>query len=359
MNLKTKNPIFLQLESITPSSKSISDLQGILDIRHEVVSVTIGCDNQSIVYPGDTTAWLDHLRSLNTSDSIIIGHDIRSALRSLDLNFDFKPLFLGDTMLMCCYCGYPETDLELQAKRIDYVGASNRPNLIRLSQLNPADWKDLVAYNAWRIKAIKTLYFNLLKKFPERELQIIDQTLKLCLKKHNIDWVLYDKTLETLEANLKEETSRDVTTTTFRNREAMRAMRERAVDPRDNKALIDLNYSKAVTHRWTGGSNDNSASFNIQNIQNDSGIKELWIADPDCVYIIVDLNQIEARVLAWLADEHQLLQAFTEGRDIYCEFGNMLFGTTLNPEDSRRSICKIAILGLGYGMGAGTFLKIL
>lgn len=71
---------------------------------------------------------------------------------------------------------------------------------------------------------------------------------------------------------------------------------------------------------------------------------------------IADLSNIEARMLAWLAKEHELVNAFATGRDVYCEFATQIYGRTITKADPlERYVGKTAILGLGYGMGADKF----
>ena len=82
---------------------------------------------------------------------------------------------------------------------------------------------------------------------------------------------------------------------------------------------------------------------------------------------IIDLAQIEARILAWLAGQDDLLKGFADGEDIYSQFATTLFGVPVHkarktdPESIRkiltirRGFGKDAILGCGYGMGAQKF----
>ena len=75
---------------------------------------------------------------------------------------------------------------------------------------------------------------------------------------------------------------------------------------------------------------------------------------------IADLSNIEARMLAWLAKEHDLVEAFRTGRDVYCEFASQIYGRTITKDDKlERYVGKTAILGLGYGMGADKFKQTL
>ena len=139
---------------------------------------------------------------------------------------------------------------------------------------------------------------------------------------------------------------------------SLETIKERIVIPGSNRAMMDINYSKAITHRWSSGGEEGQQSFNMQNMKKSAGVRELWVPDPGHVYVIADLAQIEARVVAWYGQEVSLLEGFAKGTDIYCDFGQHIFGHVLNKktEGSERQICKTAILGLGFGMGAEKFL---
>jgi DNA polymerase len=63
--------------------------------------------------------------------------------------------------------------------------------------------------------------------------------------------------------------------------------------------------------------------------------------------VVSDYSAIEARVLAWLAGEEWVLQAFRDGRDIYVETAQRMGGLT-------RSQGKIAVLALGYNGALGS-----
>lgn len=78
--------------------------------------------------------------------------------------------------------------------------------------------------------------------------------------------------------------------------------------------------------------------------------------DPDRPLIVYDFAGIEARVLAWLAGQEDAVQLFRDGADIYVEMASSIFSKS--PDEvtkHERMIGKIAILGLGYGMGAAKF----
>jgi DNA polymerase len=62
-----------------------------------------------------------------------------------------------------------------------------------------------------------------------------------------------------------------------------------------------------------------------------------------------DFSAIEARVLAWLAGEDWVTQAFVEGRDLYVETAERMGGGMGRPEG------KIAVLAAGYQGSVGSF----
>lgn len=70
-------------------------------------------------------------------------------------------------------------------------------------------------------------------------------------------------------------------------------------------------------------------------------------------FLVADYSAIEARVLAWLAGEEWVLEAFRSGRDIYVETAAMMRGISYEDAKEFRKEGKIAVLALGYGGGPG------
>jgi DNA polymerase len=70
-----------------------------------------------------------------------------------------------------------------------------------------------------------------------------------------------------------------------------------------------------------------------------------------------DSSQIEARTLAWLAGQEDLVAAFDRDEDVYCIMASAIYGRTITKADTReRFVGKTTILGCGYGMGAVKFM---
>jgi DNA polymerase I-like protein with 3'-5' exonuclease and polymerase domains len=125
------------------------------------------------------------------------------------------------------------------------------------------------------------------------------------------------------------------------------------VGARNNGKLpIPLKYYGAHTGRWAG-----SDKVNFQNLpsrdKKKKTLKNAVIAPEGYMVINCDSSQIEARVLAWLAGQTDVVQAFTEGRDVYSEFATKIYKKPISKDNPiERFVGKTCILGLGYGTGA-------
>mgnify|MGYP001318252061 FL=1 len=123
----------------------------------------------------------------------------------------------------------------------------------------------------------------------------------------------------------------------------------------DGTFSVPLRYYAAHTGRFGG-----SDKINLQNLPRGSTLRRAIMAPEGQRLYIADLSNIEARMLAWLAKEHDLVEAFRTGRDVYCEFASQIYGRTITKENKlERYVGKTAILGLGYGMGADKFKQTL
>ena len=111
---------------------------------------------------------------------------------------------------------------------------------------------------------------------------------------------------------------------------------------------VYLNYCGAHTTRWSGGD-----KLNFQNFPRGGELRKSLLAPPGHVLVVVDSAQIEARVLAWLAGEQWLLDAFRKGEDVYSLFASKAYDRTITKADKEeRQVGKTCVLGLGYSMGA-------
>ena len=58
-------------------------------------------------------------------------------------------------------------------------------------------------------------------------------------------------------------------------------------------------------------------------------IRTAFVPQNDMKFIVADFSAIEARVLAWIADERWRIQMFKDGGDIYCDSASKMFGVPI------------------------------
>lgn len=81
-------------------------------------------------------------------------------------------------------------------------------------------------------------------------------------------------------------------------------------------------------------------------------IRPCFLAKEGHSFCIADYSAIEARGIAWIADEQKLLHVFRNHGDPYTDFAAKVYGLNNEQIDKKkRQVGKICILGLGYGMG--------
>lgn len=114
---------------------------------------------------------------------------------------------------------------------------------------------------------------------------------------------------------------------------------------------IMLNYYGAHTGRFSGGD-----KVNLQNLPRGGALRKALTAPDGHVVVACDSSQIEARLVAYLAGQKDLVQSFREGRDVYSEFASDVYNRPVTKTDKvERHVGKTCILGLGYGMGPDKF----
>jgi len=114
---------------------------------------------------------------------------------------------------------------------------------------------------------------------------------------------------------------------------------------------IPLRYYAAHTGRWGGDD-----KVNLQNLPRGSILKDAIMAPPGHVVVDSDSSQIEARTLAWLAEQNDLVDAFERGEDVYRIMASSIYNkATEEISKDERFVGKTTILGCGYGMGSAKF----
>jgi len=120
-------------------------------------------------------------------------------------------------------------------------------------------------------------------------------------------------------------------------------------------ALADTNHPLGVPLLYYGAHTGRKSGWdklNMQNLKKGSALRQAIKAPYKDMIVVGDLSQIECRMAATLAGQWDMVQAFAEGRDLYCEFGSDLFGRDITPDDYvERFLSKTTVLGCQYGVG--------
>lgn len=89
-------------------------------------------------------------------------------------------------------------------------------------------------------------------------------------------------------------------------------------------------------------------------------IRTAFIPSEGCRFVVSDFSAIEARVLAWIAGEEWTLEAFRQGKDIYCETASMMYRVPVEKHGQNshlRQKGKVAVLACGYQGGVGAMKR--
>ena len=124
----------------------------------------------------------------------------------------------------------------------------------------------------------------------------------------------------------------------------------RYVEPATGRIHTRFDQAVAATGRLS------SADPNLQNIpvrtELGRSIRAAFVAPPGHVILSADYSQIELRILAHLAEDPELIDAFTSGGDVHARTAALVFGKKqpeVTPEERRAA--KAINFGVIYGMG--------
>jgi DNA polymerase bacteriophage-type len=79
-------------------------------------------------------------------------------------------------------------------------------------------------------------------------------------------------------------------------------------------------------------------------------LRPCFTADTGKALVSVDFSQVEARVVAWLAQQEDILEVFRRGEDVYTYAADKIGSNS-------RQLGKIVTLALGFGMGTDKFVQ--
>jgi DNA polymerase I-like protein with 3'-5' exonuclease and polymerase domains len=399
--------------------KSHTTEEYIRDSRFEVIGVAVKRDaEETRWFSGTSSALAQFLSDYDFAGSVVVAHNAKFDVAILSWVFGIVPLKIVDTLSMARALHTIEVGGSLAAlseyyglgvKGTEVLSAINKRRL----DFSPTELAQYGEYCIQDVELTAKLFAQLVDNFPMAELDLIDLTIRMFTE----PVLVLDKQLLTdhLAAVLgkKKALIEQVTHTPKiirSNPKFAQLLRDLSVSPpmkisqttgketyafaktdegfkalllHDNPEVqilaeirlgikssleqtrterfmgiaergplpIPLRYYAAHTGRWGGDD-----KLNMQNLPRGGVLKKAVRAPDGYVFVDCDSSQIEARTLAWLAEQKDLVTAFERGDDVYKIMAAAIYE---KPEDQitkeERFVGKTTILGCGYGMGADKF----
>jgi DNA polymerase len=397
------------------SLSKITTEEYIRDPRFEVIGVSVKVNDEPAEWFSgtrkQTKAWLDQFP---WESSIAIAHNAMFDMAIKNWRFDIRPKRIIDTLSMLRAIDGPDAGNSLAKAAERYGLGVKGTEVVNALGKRRLDFtpEELAAYGVYCINDVELTYklaMKLLDGFPKEELQLIDLTMRmftepvLYLEKADLELHLADVRAKKNDLLGKALISKD---NLMSNPQLAETLRSLGVTPpmkispttgketyafakndEDFKALLEhenpivqaivaarlgvkstleetrterfigianrgplpvpLRYYAAHTGRFGGDD-----KVNLQNLPRKSPLKKAIKAPPGYVVIDCDSSQIEARTLAWLAGQWDLVEAFDRGEDVYKIMASSIYGVPVEEvTDAQRFVGKTTILGAGYGMG--------
>ena len=427
------NLITIDFETYYDKSYSLMRLtteEYIQDEQFQVIGFSIKIDNgPSIWYSGNHEVLSSHLKRYNWRNSAVLAHNTLFDGAILKWIFKITPKFYLDTLCMARAIHGVDAGGSLAALALRYNIGEKGTEVIEAKgkRLEDFDFKDLAQYGAYCCNDVELTYslYNLLNEgFPEIELGLIDQTLRMFIQpKLYVDEeilhlrmadLIHDrrellgKLRQELGCNSDEEVSKKLSSNkqfaeillafgitaptkispvTGKEMPALakkdedflklcehenvfiqqlcaarlgvkstleekRIQRFIDIGRRNNERLpIPLKYYGAHTGRWAGYDKVNFQNLPSRDVKK-KALKNAIVAPAGFTVINCDSSQIEARVLAWLAGQDDVVKMFAEKQDVYRQMSSKIY--SCKPEDvtkEQRFVGKTVVLGCGYGTG--------
>ena len=416
------------------SLSNVTTEEYIRDPQFETIGVAVKRNDEPAEWFSGTKAqtkrWLDQW---DWDNSIAVAHNAMFDMAILNWQFDIRPKRVADTLSMLRAVDGPDAGNSL-AKAAERHGLGMKgTEVLNALGKRRIDFtvEEMARYGDYCINDTDLcyeLFVKLMKGFPVAELRLIDLTLRMftepvltldakALKTHLddvqtrkarlLDKALVDKDqimsnpkladlLRTLNVTPPTKISPKTGKEAFafaKTDEEFKALldhpnvivqaivaarlgvkstleetrTERFIDIANRGTLpVPLRYYGAHTGRWSG-----EDKINLQNLPRGSALKKAVLAPEGHIFIDCDSSQIEARTLAWLAGQDDLVEFFDKNNaevaagvekkdmqyDPYKIMASQIYGKPVNEinEYPERFVGKMTILGAGYGMGAAKF----
>jgi len=124
------------------------------------------------------------------------------------------------------------------------------------------------------------------------------------------------------------------------------------VNPRTGRVHTSFNQAVTSTGRLSS-TNPNLQNIPIREAEGREVRKAFTASQNDAVFLSADYSQVELRIMAHLAQDENMIEAFRLGHDIHTATASKIFGKPLEQiSKSERSQAKSANFGIIYGISA-------
>lgn len=276
--------------------------------------------------------------------------------RYMAMGFPKQELKLIDMTLRMFIEPVLELDADLLAKHLSEVRSRKRELLerVRDNMLANADPEYVATVFSEGTEGIKKLLMSNDKFAAALQSLGVDPPRKTSLTTGKETWAFAktDEAFKELEEHPSEEVQALVAARLGNKTTLEETRTERFIDMSRRGAFpIPLRYYGAHSGRWSG-----QDSVNMQNLPsrgpNAGAIKKAILPPEGHSMIDCDSSQIEARTLAWLAGQDDLVQAFRDKQDVYKLMASKIYGVPVEEVTPlQRQVGKTVVLGAGYGVG--------
>jgi DNA polymerase len=389
------------------------------DSRFEVIGVSVQVNDEPPEWcSGGRLAIGAFLRQYDWDNCVVVAHNAMFDMAILSWRFGIRPKRIADTLSMARALLGTEVGVSLKAL-VEHFGLGAKGDEVihalgkRRVDFSPAELARYAGYCCNDTTLTYKLFQRMCKGFPVDELRLIDLTIRMFTE----PTLLIDSSLLTEHLRDVRDKKADLLNRALFDKDRLMSndklaelLREMGVEPpmkvsirtgrdayafsktdEEFKALLEhenplvqavvaarlgvkstleetrterflqiaergtlpvqLRYYAAHTGRWGG-----DGKLNLQNLPRGGKLKKSICAPEGMVFIDSDSSQIEARTLAWLAEQGDLVAAFDAGEDVYRIMASAIYGK--DPDDidkDERFVGKTTILGCGYGMGHKRF----
>jgi DNA polymerase-1 len=139
-----------------------------------------------------------------------------------------------------------------------------------------------------------------------------------------------------------------------RQKLGMQSKFTRAKKDWDGKIRTNYSISSTDTGRLSSKKTIFKTGLNLQNVPREAKYRRVFIAQPGWKLIEADLEQAEARLVAWFAQDKVLIDFLLSGGDIHRWNASIIFSTTMEKiTTEQRYFAKRVVHGFNYGLGPG------